>query len=475
MGEKFSFPPHLRLINEALLENAFTPNARLCINLPFQHGKTWLCSHLYPAWRLMLWPELRIILVGHGDQFAASFGQRVKEIVEEWGAPLGLSLRKDTRAKNEWVLARHGGGLVCKGRGGAVVGRPADELIFDDLIKDNEEAASPTLMDNLWEWYQTVAYSRLGPTAGIMAVGTRWGMRDHFGRIEEESRRTGEVWKWIKLKAIATQEDPLGRAPGQALWPERVPLERLQMIQAERPRIFSCCWQQEPVDEQGTLFKPSRWPTYEDLGDTYCICASSHRRLIVPKTDIMTMITVDWAAGTSRKADFTAFGVFGLTPEARLLVFEMRAKKQRPEVSVPELADLCKKYRPSLVAVEDQGMQTSLANECRRHADIPEVYRIKAENTLNAKLRRALPAMIMAENGRICLPVQKDLLTPVPGTFKWDMDGYIKQLICFTGQGDDHDDMVDATSWAAQMADRLKGAMAHSGEPVLLQDGYKPW
>lgn len=459
---RFKLPPHLSLINRTLLDVAFGKIERLQVNCPFQHGKSWLCSHYFPAWLLLLFPETRVVLAAYEEHFAATFGSKVREVISRWGGPLGIRLKKDTKAKNEWMIEGHDGGMVCKGAHGGLTGRPADLLLMDDMIKDAEEASSRAILDRRWDWFQTVAYGRLGPQAPIVNVGTRWGKLDLFGRIEEEARSTGEEWHTIKLKAIAEGDDPLGRKPGEALWPERVPLARLLKIQQARGRWFRTCWQQEPEEEEGNHFRPAGWPSYQDMGDAYAVLSHGSARRIFLKADCITLISGDWAWSTKQTADYTALGVFSLTPAGDLLTLDVVRRRLRLEELAPELAALCRRWRPGLVAVE-QGHPT-LERDVLRFKEIPLVRWLKPQGT--DKLARALPAIIMAENGKVALPQD------IPN---W-LDAFVGELKSFTGLADEHDDQVDCLSWACRVAATLRpDARTQEVLPEVLVLGKEGW
>jgi hypothetical protein len=419
---------------------------------------------LFPSHVLLLQPETRIILLSYEERFSGQFGLKVRETVERFGGPLGIRVKLDSRSRNEWVIDGHGGGMVCKGRGGAVVGRPGDLLILDDTIKNIEEALSPVVLDALWDWFSVIAFSRLGPRAPIVNVGTRYVTKDLFGRLRAEERAGGEQWKRLKFKAIATEDDPLGRKPGEALWPERVPLQRLQMIQRRRPRWFNACWQQEPEDEEGSHFKPRRWPFFKDLGDLYSLHrAGSVGRHLVRRDECVILVTVDWATSERKGSDFTAILVSALCPTGELLLLEAVNRRVRVEACVPLLAQVCRAWHPHHVAVEASGFQAALANECRRYGEIPEPRRLDPGGGAHAKLRRALPAIVMGENHRIYLPDDEDeefarKLARVAGEDEGWLGVFLDQVATFTGNGDDHDDLVDALAYAAQLAQALRSA-----------------
>lgn len=463
LGGKFSLPRHLAYLNRKLVEASMTPSARLMVNMPFQHGKSLLASQYFPAWYLLLWPEARIIHVTHSDRFAMTFGSKVKDVIARFGKDHGVELRKDQKAKDEWVIRRHGGGMVCRGPHGGITGRPADLLLVDDLIKDAEEARSQAVMDSHWDWYQTVAFSRLGPTAQQVLIGTRWGVQDLFGHVLKEAKETGEGWEVVKFTAIARENDILGRAPGEALWPERVPLKRLEQVREKRGRWFSICWDQNPIDEEGDRFRPDGWPCYEDAGDAYWLAEKGPRR-VARKEDVLVFATADWAATDGKNSDKFAGGVFGLLPWGDVMVLHVRNKKLRLELQVPELAQVCREWRPFHVAVESDGFQEALAQQCRQYWEIPEPERLKA-GTKN-KLARALPALTMGESRSIYLPG--------PNTRQYCpwLAEYKTQLQEFTGADGEADDMVDVTSYACMLARRLGQSHGESaGEPVLLVPG----
>ena len=79
---KFQVPAHIAYINRLLVEVAFGEMERLIVNIPFQHGKSWICSVYFCAWLLLLFPDKRILLAAHEERFASSFGQKVKDVLD---------------------------------------------------------------------------------------------------------------------------------------------------------------------------------------------------------------------------------------------------------------------------------------------------------------------------------------------------------------------------------------------------------
>ena len=88
---------------------------------------------------------------------------------------------------------------------------------------------------------------------GIIVHNTRWHTQDLAGVILQDY---GKDWVHLDLPAIADEGDILGRAPGEALWPEMFPIETLQEIRRViGTREFNSQYQQRPVGAEGSIIK----------------------------------------------------------------------------------------------------------------------------------------------------------------------------------------------------------------------------
>lgn len=463
---KWELRKHLEVMTRALVEAWATPNSRTALVVPFQHGKSVLGSVYFPAWVLLRWPETRIALGSYEEGFAASFGAKVRDVILRFGAASGVMIRDDSNSKGEWVIDGHGGGMVCKGRGGALVGRPADLLILDDLIKNAEEAQSKTILEGVWDWYCTVAYSRLGPKAPVVIIGTRWCKDDLLGKLEAEEKVGGEKFTRVVFKAIAGENDVLGRQPGEALWPERVPLARLQRTQKTRPRWFKACWQGEPDEEQGLHFQPESWPRYADAGDAWRIWNGS-QWLHYRKVECTVLVAVDWAQKGKKDSDFTAFVAAALTGDGKLLILKVFNKRLRYEENGPALDKWCREIRlvndEILVSGEDDILSEAMVVECRRYRAIPELrsLKIKGKN----KLIRAQAAIIRSQNGQMYYPQDVQDWEPM----------MTDQLTSFTGiGGSETDDIVDCVGVLGRLADEFYPEEDVEEYDAVASSGYSP-
>lgn len=138
---------HLVMLADKLMDLACGRTSQLIVCLPPRHGKSYLCSQLFPAWYLMNNPDKRVILCSYGALLAFSFSWRVREIVREYGPWLsGVELADDSSAVDRWDIKGHAGGLVAAGVGGPITGFGGDIVLVDDVIKNIAEAYSSTYL-----------------------------------------------------------------------------------------------------------------------------------------------------------------------------------------------------------------------------------------------------------------------------------------------------------------------------------------
>lgn len=235
---------------------------RLIVTMPPRHGKSELCSKYLPAWFLGTYPSRRVILCSYEANFAADWGGKARDVLLEHGGLFGVAVRADRQARDDWGLEVFDGGMVTAGVGGAVTGRGANLLIVDDPVKNAEEADSEVYRDKVWRWWTSTAYTRLEPNGSALLIMTRWHDDDLAGRLlrQDQLEPDGDPWEVVNLPAVAEegQPDALGRSVGEALWPERWPLENLKAIfKRVGSRVVAALFQQRPQDAMGGYFKRS--------------------------------------------------------------------------------------------------------------------------------------------------------------------------------------------------------------------------
>lgn len=189
----------------------------LRVMMPPRMGKSTLITKYTPVWVLRKHPDWDVVLASHEGNFATSWGREIRRIIE--GDPgLGVTLAPDAGAASEWETTA-GGGVLARGVRGSLTGRGAKFLILDDVVKDFVDAHSEKGRQALWDWWLTVAQTRLEQPFLVIAVATRWHEDDFLGRLgSKEYEGDPDDWETIRLPAVADSEDDiLGRVPGEPL------------------------------------------------------------------------------------------------------------------------------------------------------------------------------------------------------------------------------------------------------------------
>lgn len=336
---KYEAAKHHEVIAAALEEVEAGRMLRLIITMPPRHGKSELASKRFPAWFIGNDPSREVILATYNAKFAQDFGRKVRDIIEMpvFGQIFPGSSLKD-KAKSADRLETEEGGLAhFVGTGGSLTGRGADALIIDDAIKSREDADSKSFRDKQWEWFTQVAMTRLLPMGRVVIIMTRWHEDDLVGRLTDPSNpcynaEEAENWKLLSLPAIAGEDDPMKRKPGEALWPKRYPIPALESQRRLDPRGFSALYQGQPTPEDGDFIKREWIKTYGpgELPANLRIYAGS-----------------DHAVSTAQDADKTCLMVVGVDEEENIWVFpDVFWRKARTDHVCDGMLDLMKKHKP---------------------------------------------------------------------------------------------------------------------------------
>ncbi len=448
---RYEIPPHIRLLSTAIVETVKS-GGRLLVQMPPRSGKSETTSVWTPVWFLNVWPRKKVMLASYEADFAASWGRRARNLIEEHQGELLVRLAPDSTAANRWNTPE-GGGMTTAGAGGALTGRGADVLVVDDVHKNAEEAYSQAHRDTTWEWWTTTALTRLEPGAAVVVVGTRWHQDDLIGRILAQE---GGGWRVICLPALAEKDDPIGRAVGAPLWPERFDLESLARTrQSVGERTWEGLYQQRPFGDGGTFFKKA-WiePRYDEIAPGLYRLPDGRT---IAREALGRYATVDLAVSVKTSADWTVVAVFGRLPDGRRLLLDVdRARREGPD-QVPALERMTKKWGLSAVWIERTAFQLAIVQAGRR-AGIP-VRELLPDKDKHA---RAIPLTVELEGARLLLPRQAPWLEAV-----------VAELLSFPSGT--YDDAVDALAYGVAVK---SVAMPSSGytPPTEndLDDDYEP-
>jgi predicted phage terminase large subunit-like protein len=433
----------VRLLEGRLLKADGTPYRQLAVAMPPRHGKSEMISKYTPAWFVTRYPDFRVLSTSYEGDFAATWGRKARELVEAH-PELGARVSSASKAAAQWEIAGRKGGMNTAGAGGPITGKGGQLLIIDDPVKNAADAASELMRDRTWDWYRGVFRNRGEPGlpaggACIIVLQTRWHEDDLMGRLLREEP---DEWFLLSLPAVAGLDDPLGRIPGEALWPDRYPREELDRLrESSGPHIWSALFQQSPHIEGGGLFRADalRYHSFSrtEKGSFVRLQMPDGPPKVVPESRLARFMVVDLAASLKTSADFSVYAHFGVTPDKELVLLDaFRARIEGAE-HMAHLERLYRTWKPRFCAIERATFGLSLIQTAARTGKIP-IRELKPDWD---KVSRAYAAGALAEAGKLYLPKDAEWLS-----------AWVAELVGFPNAT--HDDCVDVTAYAAHLVNQ---------------------
>ena len=410
---------------------------RLMITMPPRSGKSELASRRFPAYALGRYPDMSIIAASYSADLASRMNRDVQRIMDEdsyaalfpetrLNASNVRSVAHGSYLRNSDIFEVVGRSGVYRsvGVGGGITGMGGTICILDDVIKDRASADSPTIRQNIWEWYTSTLYTRLAPGGGVIVMLTRWHEDDLAGRLlDAQARGEGDQWRVVSFPAIAEEDEEFRRA-GEALHPERYPLEALLKIKAAiGSRDWAALYQQRPAPAGGAVFR-AEW-----LGRTWIPADLPYRFDSVCASWDLTFKggpASDWAVGQlwgRSGADFYLLaqerGRWGFTESIEAVRrLSARAKEFTP--------------LPVRVLIEDAANGPAVVDALKR--EIPGIVPVRPDGSKEARAHSVTP---LFEAGNVLLPDAS--LAPWIGDWK-------QELLSFPAGA--HDDQCDSCSMA---------------------------
>ena len=343
---------HHKIYADKLQNVADGKSTRLIVNMPPRHTKSEFASYLFPSWLMGRKPTSKIIQATHTSELAVGFGRKVKNLIDspEFSDIFpDVSLASDAKASGRWSTNK-GGEYYAVGVGGALAGRGADLLIIDDPVSE-QDALSPSALDNIYEWYTSGPRQRLQPGGSIIIVMTRWSVRDLTAKVLKKQAEGGaDQWEVVEFPAIFPDTD-------NVLWPEYWKREELEAVRSSIPvGKWNAQYLQNPTAEEGAIIKREWWNIWEND-------EPPHVSYIIQ--------SYDTAYSKSERADFSAITTWGIFQpdegegEAIILLDAQRGRWDFPELK--EVAHkLYNDYDPDMILIEQKATGTPLTHELRR-------------------------------------------------------------------------------------------------------------
>lgn len=419
---------HCLFIAELVLTGIKTGGARIIINMPPRHGKSELISKWLPVWALDDDPRRRILMTSYSADLAQDWSWQARQVIADEQA-LNCGIMPGKAQKSDWGTSHRltgksaGGGIRSAGVGGSITGFGGNIQVCDDPIKNWQEARSETHNATVNAWWDTTFITRLEPGGSVVLIMTRWSDRDTTAYLEKKG------YEIIRLPAIAEDGDPLGRQPGEALCPERYPLEELLKIKEEVGSFtWEAMYQQRPAALGGNLIKLD-WFRYWDA---------------MPSLDQFDVISQFWDFNFKEAGhSFFCGQVWGRIGASYYLLDQIRSKGDYTEARAAVIMMSGKWPDAARKVIEDRANGPAIMADLRKTVDGMVGWPPKGQR-FDDKTTRLQGVSPLFEAGNVFLPN--------PDKHRW-VFAYIDELTRFPNA--ENDDQVDTTSMAlADLRDR---------------------
>jgi predicted phage terminase large subunit-like protein len=329
---------HERICNEidALLNDEYD---ELIVLAPPGSAKSTYTSVGLSSYFMGRYPKGHILTASYSTELAEKWGRRVRNIVNtpKFNALFDVHLSKDSVAAARWATAE-GGEFYGAGVGSGILGFRADLCVIDDPISGFEEAQSETQLAKVHNWYETDLITRLKPKAKLVLICQRLARNDLAGYlIDRNAKEHTRRQRILKLPMLAEPNDPLGRAPGERLWPEWYTEEMVKDAQRDDFK-WKTLYQQEPPSDTGA------WVATHEI-------KFAPTPAVSPEYNYYGLTDLALSIG---KGDYTVHAMVAAHKTTGYChIVDLWRQRVDPNASAIQLVAMCQVYRPLEWLIDD--------------------------------------------------------------------------------------------------------------------------
>lgn len=416
---------HLELLAAKLDACRRGETRRLIVLVPPRSLKSISASVALPAFWLGHDPTARLLCVSYAQDLADKHARDFRAVMQsEWYRKLFRTRLNSDRPALADMETTRGGGRLSTSVGGSLTGRGGEVIIIDDPLKP-EQAHSDAERRRVNEWYHNTLLSRLDDKQSgvIIIVMQRLHEEDLVGHVQEGD----DSWDVVSLPAIAQEDEehriwtPYGvrthlRHEGEALHPEREPLEQLVVLRRQMGEYdFSAQYLQAPVPKGGAMVKEAWFPRYE--------------LSLLPDFDRILQ-SWDTANKVGDLNDYSVCTTWGVKGKCLYLLHVFRKRLNYPELK-RAVKDQAAYHQATNVIIEDKASGTQLLQEFKQEGfSAATAYKSQEDKVMRLHAQTG-----KMENGQVFLPKDAPWLA-----------AYMNELLAFPGGR--YDDQVDSTAQA---------------------------
>lgn len=328
---------------------------------------------------LKYWPELLTVEEGRrdmwrADAFCVDHPKRKKEVIRD---------------------------PTCKavGMGANITGFHADVVVLDDIVV-SENAETKTERDKVKSWYSLLT-SILNPGGTVKAVGTRYHTEDLYTDLMEMSE---DVWndegEQIDQRLVYSYSISDVEQEGQFLWPRNKrkdgkffgfdwkELNRIKAQYLDKAKFFAQYYNDpnDPGNKRITNFNYYERNNLINRGG----------RWFLGEVPLNVYAAIDFAATMTKKSDYTAIVVIGISPDHKIFVLDInRFKTDKISFMCDQLNLMYTKWNWLKLRAEINAQQNLIVEQIKDFNRARGIY--YSIDTINQRIEKQLRIMANLE------------------------------------------------------------------------------
>jgi predicted phage terminase large subunit-like protein len=412
------------------------------LSMPPGTAKSTYASRSFTQWCMGRNPNWAVLAAGYSQKFSDNeFSKPNRDVIASARYRTvfpDIALSETDQAADVWKLEDFKGRYYSKGAGAGAAGIRANLTNIDDPIGSIEIARSPTHRDKLFKWVTVDILPRRLPNNRFLLTATRWHSEDPTGRLQTLYESNIEALigpvEIINVPAMAKEDDPIGRPPGQWIWPEFYNAQHFETMRLTmNPGEWSALYEGEPLDAKGEFIEESAFKTYKTYPRN-------------PGEIARTVISVDTAQKATQRSNYTAITIYRLgVDKIHYMVHAQRLKAKMDDV-IPLLTRLATNWSANYILIEDAGFGSQILQNYQGKMACPLVeFSPHSKSSKEFQFENAVPYI---NSGLVLFPEEAP----------WRAE-FINELVAFPDGS--NDDYVDSFSqYVTHTLRKLRGRTA---------------
>jgi len=407
------------------------------------HNSTWN-SIIRPTHYIGNHPDESVLFMTSNDDMSKTFGSSVRTTLAE--SERFQEVFPDSKVRPDRGRGWSGDGLYLRGTpiaakdpaykavgfGMSVMGARANGVILDDVL-DQKDAESEIEQKKAIGYYTKTVVPRINTRTGwLLAVMTRFAEGDLGGHFIKLAESSGD-WLVIRTPLEAEDNDPMGRAPGESLWPEQFPPEFIEATKKSMSIAeYDLVYQADPTGVGGDIFTSEYY--FKDLPENFW-------SEIHPKC--WTGQAVDLAFSKNKRTCFTVIMTYAVDENFNMYLLHVDRQRYAVRDSEERLLELIRITKPLVSVIETENFHDGIIRMMVQRIMAQSMCDIRLDKPTADKISRARLPAGRAEHGFMYV----DRKAPWFRTLMSELLGFPNST---------YKDQVDALSLAALTVQRME-------------------